>query len=739
MFLGVHVLDCLLQRVPESLRRKTKLTVVVECLDEHDTVFGSFETRESSRTVLDHRALILSLPLSVGDTMSLRFTIYKRSATSGERAAVAFATTESSLWRLLSASELRQDLILSLASVLDVSQIIARLRVGLQLFSDEAKTIEFMNKVSPASSRPSSLLPPKSVFEPPHVAITAASDSILTSLQDLAVALDWHAPGQKAELLLPVLTFVEFVRSRVSATAANEMEVYLNDRAVGAAADIMLIFSTQGMTDCVGVFISSAMVFVARRLKIATGATRDAEEKEISALFETVKDDIGTLENLRLQCEELFAKKARPSQGPLRSPLPTAPTSSFVPEVESDATLVCLSHAKQTNNQELCNKAIEAFGACVSTRSLVNFERRLKGVLLSNDENSEAWRTMTRLKAALPTAHLLSGSEEKEDLAFFQAASEHDSQNALAILVDVAAKAEATAEALSARCAEVLTLMRAVLGLEHAAVAAAPVAAPVASGASGAAALTAVPTAVRAPVSAAQLLAAIACGDRHFLSARETAPDMCLRWMAQRDLVVILGLLFAVCPEPTGSDESVVLLEALAACSPEVADAPVLLFGAFLLLDDGERSATSFLTFAFSLSALLGTQAFFLGAQEENKAEAEISLLSHAYRLIRRCSRGMRTKVMPSDAEIAKALDSLPALEGTLDIVNGRTLLHLAAECRAAPLVRILVQRGKISPLRRDIYALTAPELARGDTEILGSFFSGDKQSNVMVIKKKAK
>ena len=416
---------------------------------------------------------------------------------------------------------------------------------------------------------------------------------------------------------------------------------------------------------------------------------------------------------------------ANPAANPTPNPAATSRPVAAAPGKASTRTCTLVKGTMQENNPtQLAADPIDPT-TVASTIAMVPEAKTITTAV-----GPSTLRIVAKLKVILPSVLGWSFSQEDDMTPEISHQYLAGTVAAVADVLDMAVEPQ-----IKARCTEFLGLLNQVIqGKKTAktiveslvpAIAPTPTEAPTPTPANATA-----PTPATAPATAPTWLSAAVLCDRFFVSESVVVSDVServvtesgVRWLAQREMFLILGLLME--QEVPETELAGDLLAAVAAFSMEAADCMAVLVAAFILLDDEARKETTYLGFVSNLAGLLCGLRSFPQSDENKKMESENFLVSQAYRLIRRySSMGSKTKVMPSEAAIGSDLDQHSELEASPDIICGKSLLHLAVEAKACPaLIKLLIQRGKINVNRLDIYAKTAAQYTRGDPNMLQLF-----------------
>ena len=378
----VHVMDALLQKGVETQSglalRKSKLQVTIDFLDG-DFVLNAGATSEGGGKVgvcFDAK-LQLDLPrlgaladvydAANADRFFLRFSLLRLAEKENPPTdAVPLATA------IISPSTVNQDrrkeCIVNLINTLAPGEVLARLRVGLLMIdtkSDKGRDLMKEFYESPSSSQNSRLLlhsssrskaaaTPASSIEAPAVDPAESSlskreyakrveagNNVLAELQALVERLDQKEP-RSGELVVPINVFVDFVRTRVNVSAAREVrEMYrakLDSTPVVVPPDVVALFEGGLSSGSLpALLFSSVSVFVARRLRISTGATAVAETREIASSLKACASDVDSIAKVTTELQLFFAKGASQSSAEPESkeiPLNDMDMTSFVVVVE---------------------------------------------------------------------------------------------------------------------------------------------------------------------------------------------------------------------------------------------------------------------------------------------------------------------------------------------------------------------------------------------------------------------
>lgn len=361
----LHVMDAMLPKDNKSfgpLLRRQKLQVSVEYLQGDQEWVSAVQTcsgnRKVASVVFDSKLRLVlprltSLASIEEGRHSLRMGIFydreeEGDEKNGEKIVIAEATVP--LLTLLgskgSAVEGRKEHIFKLMNALGGEDCVARLRVGL-LFIDSGESgqakdffesstaaarrsiTRFFGKpaAETTTSSATAVIAPASenldddqaeeinTSKAAYAKRVAAGNAVLNDLKLLAERLDLRDPDKKEDfLLVPVTTLIEFLRARVSRESAEQVDAIRQNNGVPGPldpADVTTLFRVGLCRVRLPAFqfaFSSVSVFVARRLKISTGATAAAEASEISSMIGSVEHEIKSIEKETTDLQLFFAK-----------------------------------------------------------------------------------------------------------------------------------------------------------------------------------------------------------------------------------------------------------------------------------------------------------------------------------------------------------------------------------------------------------------------------------------------
>ena len=374
----LHVMDAMLpkdNRGLDPLLRRQNLQVSVEYLQgDQEWALSSVQTsgnRKAASVVFDSK-LRLELPrltslVGIEDGKhSLRLGIFYDREEEGdgakrEKIVIAEATVPlSTLIKVGVAAEGRKEHIFKLMNALGGEDCIARLRVGLLFVSgneSSGPTKDFFESSTAAARRSITRFFGKSAAEISTTTIpttsatsatspaadkddeatagaetnsskaayakrVAAGNAVLNDLKLLAERLDLRDPDKKEDfLLVPATTLIEFLRARVSRESAELVNAIRQNNGVPGPLDppdVTTLFRVGLCKSRLPAFqfaFSSVSVFVARRLKISTGATAVAEASEISSMIGSVEHEIKSIAKETTDLHLFFAKSQASGSG----------------------------------------------------------------------------------------------------------------------------------------------------------------------------------------------------------------------------------------------------------------------------------------------------------------------------------------------------------------------------------------------------------------------------------------
>ena len=340
----LHVMDALLQRGTEVPAARCLMQVQIEIL-ENDHVLNKRSTglsRKSGGLIWDSK-IRLELPhiadvreaRDSSERFSVRFSLMTEQLSNAEqqqqqqqqqsKLMITVASVLVPLSRLCMRGDVcqRREHILALKSSLGGEKDLARLRVG-SLFAnaDMQPAIDDLLEKAPSSSS-AFFSPRRSSAEQElsskdsgtdYAKRAEAGNQVLLDLQSLAERLEVReAQGPHAgELIVPMLMLIEFLRTRVSREAAREVESKHNSSIVTPRVvippDVSMLFDGGLSTTMPALLLSSVAVFVARRLRVSTGATASAESAELKIAVKNVESDLEGIAKETTELQNFFAK-----------------------------------------------------------------------------------------------------------------------------------------------------------------------------------------------------------------------------------------------------------------------------------------------------------------------------------------------------------------------------------------------------------------------------------------------